>query len=74
MGEHRLQQIFRIKYVLIMFPCIAISNNENAEIFKFSHFKIFLDTKEEVIAGSTRLKAGTSQKSMFKYNYFNCND
>ena len=43
--------------------CIAISNNENAEIFKFSHFKIFLDTKEEVIAGSTRLKAGTSQKA-----------
>ena len=43
--------------------CIGISNNENAELFKKSNLKIFLDTKQEVIAGSTRLKAGTSQKA-----------
>jgi N-acetylmuramic acid 6-phosphate etherase len=40
----------------------AISNNHNGEILKYSHHKIVLDTKAEVIAGSTRLKAGTAQK------------
>lgn len=43
--------------------CIGISNNKNAELFKKSNLKIFLDTKQEVVAGSTRLKAGTSQKA-----------
>ena len=41
---------------------IAISNNPKGEILKFGKVKIILDTKEEVIAGSTRLKAGTAQK------------
>jgi N-acetylmuramic acid 6-phosphate etherase len=41
---------------------IAISNNPNGEILKYGHHKIILNTKEEVIAGSTRLKAGTAQK------------
>lgn len=41
---------------------ISISNNPNGEILKFGKVKIILDTKEEVIAGSTRLKAGTAQK------------
>ena len=41
---------------------IAISNNPNGQILKFGKVKIVLDTKEEVIAGSTRLKAGTAQK------------
>jgi len=41
---------------------IAISNNPNGKILKFGMVKIILDTKEEVIAGSTRLKAGTAQK------------
>jgi len=41
---------------------IAISNNPNGKILKYGDIKIILDTKEEVIAGSTRLKAGTAQK------------
>lgn len=41
---------------------IAISNNPSGKILKSSDYKLVLDTKEEVIAGSTRLKAGTAQK------------
>lgn len=41
---------------------IAISNNPNGDILNFGKINIVLDTKEEVIAGSTRLKAGTAQK------------
>ncbi|OUU24564.1 MAG: hypothetical protein CBB97_11470 [Candidatus Endolissoclinum sp. TMED37] len=41
---------------------IAISNNPKGKILNFGTIKIILDTKEEVIAGSTRLKAGTAQK------------
>ena len=41
---------------------IALSNNPSGKILKFSKYKIILDTKQEIIAGSTRLKAGTTQK------------
>ena len=41
---------------------IAISNNPRGKILKYGDHKIILNTKEEVIAGSTRLKAGTAQK------------
>ena len=41
---------------------IGISNNPNGNLLKFADVKIILDTKEELIAGSTRLKAGTAQK------------
>ena len=41
---------------------IGISNNPNGNLLKFADGKIILDTKEELIAGSTRLKAGTAQK------------
>ena len=41
---------------------VSISNNKNGKIFQYSDYKIFLDTGSEIIAGSTRLKAGTSQK------------
>jgi len=41
---------------------IAISNNHKGKILKYGDHKIILDTKAEVIAGSTRLKAGTAQK------------
>ena len=41
---------------------IAISNNPNGKLLKFGKCQIILDTKEELIAGSTRLKAGTAQK------------
>ena len=41
---------------------LAISNNPKGLILEKSDFKIILDTQQEVVAGSTRLKAGTSQK------------
>ena len=41
---------------------IAISNNPKGEILKFGQCQIILNTREEVISGSTRLKAGTAQK------------
>lgn len=41
---------------------VGISNNPNGNLLKFANSKIILDTKEELIAGSTRLKAGTAQK------------
>lgn len=41
---------------------IAITNNPKGEILKFGRCQIILNTKEEVISGSTRLKAGTAQK------------
>jgi N-acetylmuramic acid 6-phosphate etherase len=41
---------------------IAISNNPDGDILDFGKVKIILDTQEEVISGSTRLKAGTAQK------------
>ena len=41
---------------------VGISNNPNGNLLKFANSKIILDTKEEIIAGSTRLKAGTAQK------------
>ena len=41
---------------------IAISNNPEGKILEYGDHKIILNTKEEVIAGSTRLKAGTAQK------------
>ena len=41
---------------------IALSNNPYGKILKKCDYSIILDTKEEVITGSTRLKAGTSQK------------
>ena len=41
---------------------IGISNNPEAKMKEFSDVFIFLDTGAEVISGSTRMKAGTSQK------------
>lgn len=41
---------------------LAISNNPKGKLLNYGKFKIILDTKEEIISGSTRLKAGTSQK------------
>ena len=41
---------------------VAISNNPIGKLLKFGKCKIVLDTKEELISGSTRLKAGTAQK------------
>ena len=44
------------------FKAIAISNNKDAETFKHCDHFIYLATGAEIISGSTRLKAGTSQK------------
>ena len=41
---------------------IAISNNPFGKILNYGTHKIILNTKQEIIAGSTRLKAGTAQK------------
>ena len=41
---------------------VAISNNPSGKLLEFGQYQIILDTKEELIAGSTRLKAGTAQK------------
>lgn len=41
---------------------VTISCNKDAEISKFSQIPIEVDAGPEVLAGSTRLKAGTAQK------------
>lgn len=41
---------------------IAVANNRDAAIFYNADVRILLDTGPEIIAGSTRLKAGTAQK------------
>jgi N-acetylmuramic acid 6-phosphate etherase len=40
----------------------VLTNNHGAEIIKYADYSIFLDTGPEILSGSTRLKAGTSQK------------
>mgnify|MGYP001944232735 CR=1 FL=1 len=42
---------------------VSIANNQTAPIFSHSHFSIYLDSGSEVIAGSTRMAAGTAQKA-----------
>ena len=46
---------------------VSISNNPYGEILKYGDHKIILNTKEELIAGSTRLKAGTAQKILLSW-------
>ena len=41
---------------------IAITNNPKGKILKHGIHNLILDTGPEIVAGSTRLKAGTSQK------------
>ena len=41
---------------------ISISNNPYGKILDYGEIKLILNTKQELLAGSTRLKAGTSQK------------
>jgi N-acetylmuramic acid 6-phosphate etherase len=41
---------------------IGIANNPDTPVLNEAHCSIWLDTGSEVIAGSTRLKAGTAQK------------
>jgi N-acetylmuramic acid 6-phosphate etherase len=41
---------------------IAIANNDNTPILKLADIAIYLPTPSEIIVGSTRMGAGTSQK------------
>src|SRR3954462_10525141 len=41
---------------------IAVANNPDAPLFQVARHRILADTGSEVIAGSTRMKAGTAQK------------
>jgi N-acetylmuramic acid 6-phosphate etherase len=41
---------------------IAVANNPGALLFEVARHRILADTGSEVIAGSTRMKAGTAQK------------
>ena len=41
---------------------IAVANNPDAPLFSVARHRILADTGSEVIAGSTRMKAGTAQK------------
>ena len=41
---------------------IGISNNNNTPLIKFAQYSIFLNSSIEVVSGSTRLAAGTTQK------------
>jgi N-acetylmuramic acid 6-phosphate etherase len=41
---------------------IAVANNPGAALFEVARHRILADTGSEVIAGSTRMKAGTAQK------------
>jgi N-acetylmuramic acid 6-phosphate etherase len=40
----------------------VLTNNARAEIIEYADYSIFLNTGPEILSGSTRLKAGTSQK------------
>jgi N-acetylmuramic acid 6-phosphate etherase len=42
--------------------CIAVANNRGAALFQFARHKILIETGTEVLAGSTRMQAGTAQK------------
>jgi len=41
---------------------IAVANNAGAPLFEVARHRILADTGSEVVAGSTRMKAGTAQK------------
>jgi N-acetylmuramic acid 6-phosphate etherase len=41
---------------------VGIANNEDSPLLNAADYPILLDTGPEVVAGSTRLKAGTAQK------------
>lgn len=42
---------------------VAVANNADASLFNHADHRILLDTGAEVIAGSTRMNAGTAQKA-----------
>jgi N-acetylmuramic acid 6-phosphate etherase len=42
--------------------CIAVANNPGVPLFEPAHHRILIETGTEVLAGSTRMQAGTAQK------------
>src|SRR5258705_973177 len=42
--------------------CIAVANNRGATLFELARHRILIETGTEVLAGSTRMQAGTAQK------------
>src|SRR5260370_32088100 len=42
--------------------CIAVANNRGAPLFELARHCILIETGTEVLAGSTRMQAGTAQK------------
>lgn len=42
--------------------CIALANNRGAQLFDLASHPILIETGTEVLAGSTRMQAGTAQK------------
>src|SRR5258708_9732925 len=42
--------------------CIAVANNRGAPLFELARHRILIETGTEVLAGSTRMQAGTPQK------------
>jgi len=42
--------------------CIGMANNANTPLLELAQIGVFLDTGAEVLAGSTRMAAGTAQK------------
>ena len=42
--------------------CIAVANNRGAPLFELAQHRILIETGTEVLAGSTRMQAGTAQK------------
>jgi N-acetylmuramic acid 6-phosphate etherase len=42
--------------------CIAVANNRGAQLFEQASHRILIETGTEVLAGSTRMQAGTAQK------------
>src|SRR5258707_15523643 len=43
---------------------IAVANNRGAPLFELARHRILIETGTEVLAGSTRMQAGTAQKNV----------
>ena len=43
-------------------PVVALSCNNNSKTFQYADYRLFIDVGQEIVAGSTRMKAGTAQK------------
>src|SRR6201998_3038166 len=53
--------------------CIAVANNRGAPLFEPARHRILIETGTEVLAGSTRMEAGTAQKVVLNLFFYSCN-